>query len=168
MRNTTWAQLSVRYGLPSRLLCPSAERSRLESNLKVQADLFEAHIGGFWLSYPEEERDSKATPILRAYFRQLLERFFPMFRQARGHAAAGPNSRILPPRPTKLSQTPNDTSTGSAAILDSIDDSRYFLPVVDDHEVDMVLDDDDDMDLGDLDTDDDWFEVIGSHITVIS
>lgn len=91
-----------------------------------------------------------------------------MFQQARGHAAAGPNSRILPPRPTKLPQTLTKTSTGNAAILDSVDDSRYFVPVVDDQEVDMVLDDDDDMDLDDLDTDDDWFEVIGSNITVIS
>lgn len=159
MRNTTWAQLSLRYGLSSNLLCSPHTRPQLETRLKIQADLFEAHLGAFWLSFPEKERDSKASPILRAYFRHLLDHLFPLFH--RFYTSSEPASPILlPPRSPLVTRQPplplnvqriNERSTAIVARSGSV-----LEPI--------VIRDDEDADEDRSDSDDAWFEVIGTNV----
>lgn len=164
VRNTTWAQLSIRYGLPAKLLCPPGERQGLESKLKIQADLFEAHIGAFWLSFPENERDSRATPILRAYFRQLLDELFPLFHRV---YASKYTPTILPPRPTLVPHHATALGRVGAPQKGMLRGTAVSTPIVIDDDSDMSIELED-MDLDVSDTDDDWFEVIGSKVITIT
>ena len=63
------------YRLPERLEAPAKDLPDLKKDVLTRAALFEAYIAGISQSYPYEERDTKARPVIRKW---LTEMYAPL------------------------------------------------------------------------------------------
>lgn len=67
--NETISHLSLAYGLPSTLLASPDQTHLFRQNVKIQADLFEAFIGGLF----KQSGGKRTTGWVQEVFRPLVE-----------------------------------------------------------------------------------------------
>ncbi|TDL29361.1 ribonuclease III [Rickenella mellea] len=99
--NATLADISLHYGLPQRLRVHPAQAITLRSSPNVQADIFEAYVGGLYVD--------QGLPVVQTWLNNLLRPYVvEAYRIVR-------NQHILPPAPAPVERQPSSpgSSTGS-------------------------------------------------------
>ncbi|KAF7294259.1 RNase III domain-containing protein [Mycena chlorophos] len=84
VENASFAPISVQYGLPQRLLANPVQAMVLKNTQSVQADIFEAFIGAFYL----DQGFDVVRPWLSELFRPLAEYHYAIIRAQHGHSTA--------------------------------------------------------------------------------
>ncbi|KAI0938150.1 hypothetical protein AcV7_003424 [Taiwanofungus camphoratus] len=103
--NPTLASISVKYRLPERLRMHPAQAITLRASINIQADLFEAFVGGLYLDQGLESAKTWLHPLFRPY---IIE----SYRQVRVQHGLSPD----PPGPQAH---PRRRSSSSASSSDS-------------------------------------------------
>ncbi|KAF6761927.1 ribonuclease III domain-containing protein [Ephemerocybe angulata] len=117
--NFTLADISKRYRLPDRLRLHQAQALTLRASTNVQADVFEAFIGGLF-------RD-QGLPAVQAWLKPLFE---PFAREAYHLVRKQHSLPPLPPSHSALGQSSADIATGALGSAPTIGHLALFNQLV--------------------------------------